>query len=386
MNIFNSLGSNYDLAYVLRALFPRGTSENERKLKELLQEKYGGETILFYKGREALTAALNILKLPKGSEVAINGFTCVAVFNAIRKAGYEPLCLDLDKNSNLNFTAEYLKKTLKLNKNLKVVVVQNTFGYPCDIEKIEEFCQSHKLILIEDLAHCVGTKYPNGAQAGTVGDFTVLSFSQDKIIDAVSGGALIVRNKKYQSPKAELEFKALKNTIRDRIYPHLTYKVRTLYKFGLGKSYHFLLKKLHLFVNPMRSNLYDFYNLPNWQAGLALYMFQNLNKQLNHRRKIAQIYAVNLDKKVVFETAVQSIKLSSNLRFPIRISNREKLIEQLKKHGIYVSDIWYQDVAPKCPNADFIAKQILNLPTHINVSEKDALKISNLINQWIQKR
>src|SRR3989344_5571860 len=201
MNIFNSLGSNYYARYVLKALFSVGSRKDIKDLRNLHEEKYHGKAILFYKGREALTFALKILNLPKKSEVAINGFTCVAVFNAIRYAGFEALCLDLDETGGLNFTAKTLENSLKSNKNIKVVIVQNTLGYPCDIEKIEKLCRKHKLILIEDLAHCVGTVYEDGRETGTVGDLVVLSFSQDKIIDAVSGGALIVRNKKLANLK-----------------------------------------------------------------------------------------------------------------------------------------------------------------------------------------
>src|SRR3990167_3763630 len=83
MPIFNSLGSNYNLAYVLKALFSIGSRKDIKDLKNLLEERHQGKPVLFYKGREALSLALKILNLPKKSEIAINGFTCVAVFNAI---------------------------------------------------------------------------------------------------------------------------------------------------------------------------------------------------------------------------------------------------------------------------------------------------------------
>ena len=147
MNIFNSLGSNYDLSYVLKS-FSKGNSVDHKNLRKLLEQRYGGKAFLFYKGRQALTSALEILKLPHDSRIAINGFTCVAVFNAIRKAGFESLCLDLEKNGDLNFTATELAKAIRKYKRIKVVVVQNTLGYPCNIERIEKICKDNKLILI----------------------------------------------------------------------------------------------------------------------------------------------------------------------------------------------------------------------------------------------
>ena len=386
MPIFNSLGSSYNLKYVLKSL-SRGKDQDSKDFKNYLEQKYNGEAILLYKGREALTLALNILKLPKDSRVAINGFTCVAVFKAIRKAGFEPFCLDLEETEGLNFTAKTLAESIKNNKKIKAVVVQNTFGYPCDIETIQKLCQRNNLTLIEDLAHCVGTNYPSGKEAGTVGDFVVLSLSQDKIIDAVSGGALVIRNKKFANIKilGAIE-RHLEGVIRvkDRMYPLETYKIRLLYKFGIGKPYHFLLKKLNLLSNVMNESFYEYYSLPNWNASLALYQFKLLEAQLSHRKKNAKIYFSNLPRSLLIYNEKDMYDRSSNLRFPIIVGHRRDLLDFLKKKGIHLSDVWYTDVATECPVAIGVSKKILNLPTHINVSEHDAIKICELINKWLK--
>jgi dTDP-4-amino-4,6-dideoxygalactose transaminase len=386
MAIFNSLGSNYNLKYVLRSLFSNKNSAN-LKLKKFLEEKYGGDVILTYKGREALTLALKILNLPKESYVAMNGFTCFFVYKAIEQAECIPICLDLEEdNSDLNFSAETLERSLKINPKIKIVIVQNTLGYPCDIEEIAKICKEKNIILIEDLAHSVGTKYSDGREAGSIGDFVVLYFSQDKIIDAVSGGALIIRNKKYQDYKDNFVFKTPKSQLKDKLYPYFTYKIRFLYSLGFGKLYHFILKYLNFLSNPMQEGLYDFYALPNWYCNLALDMFKNLSEQLNHRREITKVYAENLNKDILEKKIVKNISLSLNLRFPIFVKNRGELIKFLKKSKIFVSDIWYDDVAKDCPNAVEISKIILNLPTHINATKKDALKISERINLWLKSQ
>lgn len=389
MSIFNSLGSNYDFKFVINSIFAQDKNLYSSSLKSFLEKKYGGKTLLVYKGREALTLALNILNLPKGSFVAINGFTCYAVYKAIIQAGYSAECLDIE-NYDLNFSEKTLINALNRNPQIKVVVVQNTLGYPCDIEKIEEICERHKLILIEDLAHSVGTKYSGGREAGTAGDFVTLSFSQDKIIDAVSGGALVIRNKNYQKTLAsdlvghvrETCEVGFKQQLKDHLYPSLTYKIRFLYNFGLGKPLHFLLKTFDLLSKPM-SGYYGNYSLPNWYCSLTLLAFKKLAENLEHRKQIANIYKNNLDKKVVWDSVAKNIEYSSNLRFPIFLENRKKLIDYLKKYKIYVYDIWYDSVSPDCEIAQTVSHKILNLPTHINVSQKDALYICNKINKWV---
>lgn len=189
MTIFNSLGSNYNFNFVLKTLLSNGKTSG---LKSFLEKKYQGKTTLVYKGREALELGLKSLNLPKGSCVAITGFTCFAVYEAIKKSNLDVEYLDIEKGE-LNFSGVSLETAIKKNPYIKAVIIQNTLGFPCDIENISKICKEKKLVLIEDLAHSIGTKYKNGKEAGMVGDFVVLSFSQDKVIDAVSGGALIER-------------------------------------------------------------------------------------------------------------------------------------------------------------------------------------------------
>ena len=230
MSIFNSLGSNYSLVSALKHLFTRGECKDYMKLEGYLDGRYDGSAYLFYKGREALRQALLATGLKKGSEVAINGFTCFVVDEAVTEAGFKSVYLDIDENQ-LHFTAETLRTAVKKNPKIKVVIIQNTLGYPCDIVGIEDVCKKSKLILIEDLAHSFGLIYPDGREAGTVGDMTMLSFGRDKVIDAVSGGALVIKgkvNSKWRANLAEGRHQPkLKDRLLDRIYPLLTWKVRT---------------------------------------------------------------------------------------------------------------------------------------------------------------
>lgn len=385
MNIFNSLGSNYDFSFVLKTLFAKNKQSFHSDLKKFLEKKYGGTAILVYKGRQAIELALEILNLPKESAVAINGFTCFAVYKAVNNEGSRVEILDLPNSLDLNFSSDTIIKRLKENPKIKVAIVQNTFGYPCEIEKIAKVCHENNIILIEDLAHSVGTTYANGKKAGTIGDFVVLSFSQDKIIDAVSGGALIIRNKKYQNYKIkQLSRLSFQQQLIDKLYPLATFIIRKTYKIGFGRSVHFMLKKVNLLSKPMDDSFYAKYNLPNWYSYLVLENFKNLNKNLAHRKEIASVYNSTLDKKVTSENINSNIQYSANLRYPIFVDNRKSLIEYLEQKEVYVSDIWYDSVSEKCNNCKIAADKILNLPTHKNVSAEDAKLLSKKINQWLK--
>jgi len=114
-----------------------------------------------------------------------------------------------------------------------------------------------------------------------------------------------------------------------------------------------------------------------------------------HRRSIARVYAEELDAQLVLRGISSTIDTSANLRFPILVNDRERLIEHLRRHGIHVSDIWYDaPIAPKkhigkttyrwgtCPQAEKLSDMMVNLPTHINVSSEAARKIAAEVNKF----
>jgi perosamine synthetase len=398
MNIFNSLGSNYNLSFVAKNLTTRSTQREFEQLQRYLSKKYDGKVLLTYKGREALRLALRACDM-KGAAVGICGFTCFAVYEAIVQEGYSVEYLDIQKD-DLNFSAEELSKAIKANPRLKIIFIQNTLGYPCEIQKIKKICQEKNIILLEDLAHSIGARYRDGSEAGTVGDFTMLSFSQDKVIDSVSGGALIIRNKRFYKRLDSFILKKIeeKQEGKDKQYPLNTYMIRSTYTIGLGKLMHAFLKKLNALSNPMLySNQGEIHSLPLAYADTIYRQFLHLHENLKHREKIANIYKNALNKVVLLDPLCSAIDSSSNLRFPIVVENRNNLIEFLKKYNIHISDIWYDaPIGPKkylsgtsyrkgmCLNAEVITDKIINLPTHINVSEKDAVFISQKINRWLK--
>jgi len=392
--IFNSLGSNYDFGYVVKSLF--SFTDGRENLKNVLKSRFKGDVELFYKSREAIEVALRISRLRKGEYVAINGLTCYVVYKAIINAGLKVEYLDIDPGG-LNFSPEVLEGAIKRNSKIKAVIVQNTLGYPCNIGNISTICKKNAILLIEDLAHSVGTIYSNSRLAGSYGDFIALSFSQDKIIDAVSGGALVIRNPRFKKHSGI----GLKNIpliwyLKDRLYPKFTFLIRKTYGFlGLGKAFHYLLKKLNLLSTSIGDREHSLHILPNWHSLLARNYILSLDKDIEHRKKVSAIYKEKIDPNVLFGKLLADFDRSTNIRFPIFVDGRESLVKYLKANGIYISDTWYDaPVAPKkflkftdyknqCPVAEEISSRIVNLPTHKNVSAKKAVFIADKINQWL---
>ncbi len=391
MPIFNSLGSNYDGRFLRRSLWA-SPSDSVAKLETYLKRHYKtSEVQLTYKGREAITLALKSLNLAAGARVAVNGYTCYAVFQAITSAGMKPYYLDIDKD-DFNFTAATLKKALSQEPEIKAVMIQNTLGIPCDIEGISKICSGKGLPLIEDLAHSVGMKYENGKEAGTIGDAVALSFSQDKMADGVSGGALIMNrgNIAEVSPK-QVE---LSEKFKDHIYPITTAIIRDTFGIYIGRVLLKVMKSLNLLSRPMEGHPEKTRIMRNYHAKLTKLSFDNLGSTIAHRKRIAEIYRKNIDKSL----QVKQKKNSTYLRFPIKTLKRDQLIEHLKQYGINISDVWYDapigpkytmddsDYAGQCPLSEGVSLEMLNLPTHIHVRQQDAEMIGERINQWLKSQ
>lgn len=391
--ICNSLGSNFaTFAEAIKPLSIPNNPNYHQKLTAFLEDKYVGKVNLLYKGREAIELALKLARVPKGSYVTINGFTCIALYDAITNQGLHVAYLDIDQDT-LNFSAKSLEQACKTNSNIKAVIVQNSLGFACDIRGIKQVCEEQRLILIEDLAHSIGTIYGTGEEAGTVGDFTVLSFSQDKIIDSIAGGALITRNKKFLTESPKIQRNPVPPIIqcRDRFHPLVTWTIRATYRWHVGKVLHALANKLHLLARPMEDLGRGFHQLPNWQCQLALSQLEKLRELLQHRQSIATIYADNLPKNMLLNTSTQHISQSSCLRFPLLVKNPPKLLNLLKKHNFYLADIWYDaPIAPakyihlttynhECPNAESMITHIFNVPTHRSITEQQAKQLVELI-------
>lgn len=397
MNIFNSLGSNYSVFFTLKSLLIQNQPKLSIKLKQKLETRYSGKAVLTYKGRDALSLALSSFKLKPESEVAITGFTCFAVYLSIVSAGLKPHYIDID--DSLNFSPHALLKALKSHPQIKVVIIQNTLGFPSQAQAILKICKKHNLKLVEDLAHSAGCRYSSQIESGKLADATVLSFSQDKIIDGISGGAVIFHKLKPDVKSISKELKSVSSLtqIRDRLYPIFTLIIRVTYPVKIGKLIHALLKAAKLLSPPVgksRQKL-TYCQLPHWYSGLALYSLNQLESNLAYRKSIAQVYQTEIKTGSKAKFLSVSVDQASNLRFPLLVSDKLSLINFLKKFGIHISDTWYDaPIAPKkylsktdyqmgtCPQAEQIASTLINLPTHQHVSIIQAKKISHLINLW----
>jgi dTDP-4-amino-4,6-dideoxygalactose transaminase len=145
------------------------------------------------------TAALHLSMLASGigpgDEVITTPLTFPATTNAIIHAGGRPVFADVDAESMNIDPAEIEKKITEKTRGLLPV---HFAGRSCDMDSIMEMAGRHDLLVIEDCAHAVETRY-RGRNTGTFGDFGCYSFYVTKNVVTIEGGMVISDDKELIS-------------------------------------------------------------------------------------------------------------------------------------------------------------------------------------------
>ncbi len=390
--IFQGLGARYSFAEALRHLFCVGVNKDIMHLQQMLGEKYGGQVVLYRKGRTALAEAIRLASGGDG-KVAISALTCYNVVQAVEAAGCRPVFVDI-RQQDLHFGVDELKQRLREHPDIKVVVIQNMLGYPVDIEGLEELAKAHNLSIIEDLAHSAGAHYQDGREVGTVGDLTMMSFGRDKVIDAGGGGALIVRNSGLGEAATPSKNPPLFDQFRDRIYPITAWVTRKLYKIKIGRYIMSASIRLRLVSRSADGEPDSKQKLPNWQAKLASREIANLQRSVAHRYDTAKLYQERLADIALINNLSKG---ASPLRVPVLVEDRKELLKWLWGQGAQIYDTWYDaPVAPirfyeraNFPEADNpvaveVAAKIINLPVHSQITKQDVIKITKLLAEGVK--
>ncbi|TSC94067.1 MAG: hypothetical protein CEN87_663 [Parcubacteria group bacterium Licking1014_1] len=380
----------------------KAIKELEEQFKKYLDIKYA---FSFNSGRSCLFAILKALNLPEKSSVLLQAFTCNAAVNPVLWRKLKPIYVDCNKD-NFNIDVKDLKNKLSASMSDIILIVQHTFGLPANMDEITAIAPS--LVIIEDCAHALGAEF-NNKKVGTFGKASFFSFSRDKVISSVYGGMVATNDdsiaEKLEKIQKEFGMPSRFWIFQQLLHPILLgYAILPIYNFfDLGKFFlvlsqwlHILSKAIHWKENRGLKPDYFPRALPNALAIMALNQFFKLDKFYEHRKKISDYYKKNLkDTLFVLPLENENVK-QSYLRFAIKHQKAHEIIyEAWHKENILLGDWYTTPIAPfdtkldkmqydlgSCKNAEELSRKTLNLPTHINISEKDAERIINFLKRY----
>ncbi len=215
------------------------------------------------------TAGMHLVLLAlgvgEGDEIITPSMTFASTINMIAMLKAEPVFVDIHYDT-LNINADKIEG--KISRKTKAIIPVHFAGAPVDMDGIIEIAKRHRLAIIEDAAHAVGTYY-KGIHAGGFGQIAIFSFHPIKNITSGEGGMITHSDEKLENQLRLLRFHGIERDAWKR--------------YGKGGNPEYDIHRPGFK-----------YNLTDIQAALGLAQLSRLD-EINHRRsEIAGLYMEGL--------------------------------------------------------------------------------------------
>ena len=165
-------------------------AELEQKLCRVTGAKYA---VVCSNGTAALHIAALAAGVQPGDEVITTPITFAASANCALYCGAKPVFADINEET-YNIDPACVE-ALTTEKTKAVVAVDYT-GQSVELDRLLAHCHKNNIVLIEDGAHVIGTRY-NGRYNGSIADMTTLSFHPVKTVTCGEGGAVLTNSEEY---------------------------------------------------------------------------------------------------------------------------------------------------------------------------------------------
>lgn len=303
-------------------------------------------------GTIALQIALQSLAITEG-EIITTPFSYVATTSSILWQRCKPVYVDIDPKT---FCIDVNKIEAVITDKTKAIMPVHVFGYPCDVEAIENIAKKYNIKVIYDAAHAFGVKY-KGKSLLDFGDISACSFHSTKVFHTIEGGCLVVRDADI-SKKTEL-----------------------IKRFGHDADEHKMLG-----INAKSSE---------FQAAMGLCNLEYIDELIQKRKKLSNLYDELLGNDFQTLTCNVDDDIERNYAYyPILFNSEAHLLEcfnDLNNEKIFprryfhpsLNNLPYLDNTNGCPISEDISSRIACLPLYDSLSEDIVRKICSIIKNYV---
>ncbi|MCL2027763.1 MAG: DegT/DnrJ/EryC1/StrS family aminotransferase [Bacteroidales bacterium] len=316
-------------------------------------------------GTDALQIALMALDLKSGDEVITTTFTFVATAEVIALLGLTPVLVDCDPHT-FNMDLHALEKAI--TPKTKAIIPVHLFGQSCDMEFIMALAKKHNLFVIEDACQSIGADfiYSDGRKqkTGTIGNVGCTSFFPSKNLGCYGDGGAMFTNDDALADKL-------------RVIANHGMKVRYYHdEIGVNSR----LDSIQAVVLDAKLKHLDTYNL-NRSKAAAFYS--------SAFAKSDKLTIPAVEKKSTHVWHQYTLQLHDSV-------NRDELIKHLSEKGIPAMIYYpvplhqqkaYRDQRYKdgdFPISEQLAKTVLSLPMHSELTEEQLTHITNAVLEGIK--
>ena len=330
----------------------------EKKLCHLTGAKYA---VAVSNGTAALHISCLAAGITSGDEVITTPITFAASANCALYCGAKPVFADINPET-YNISPEAILE--KITEKTKAVVAVDFTGQAVEFDAIRKICDEHNLVLIEDGAHSIGTKY-NGKAVGSLADMTIFSFHPVKTVTAGEGGAVLTNSK---------ELYDLLCLFRS----HGITRDESLMEHPTGEGWYY--EQVALGYN---------YRMTDFQAALLSSQLDKLEMFSKRRKEIVSAYDAAFSK--IPEVSVQKEIPESDttrhlyiLRFYLSMlsATRREIFDALGAENIrcnvHYIPVYYHPYYQRlgyekglCPKAESLYEETITLPLFYSMTDED---------------
>lgn len=340
-----------------------------KQCHQLLEEALGVKKVLLTTScTHALEMSALLLDIQAGDEVICPDFTFVSTINAFVLRGAKPVFVDV-RPDTLNLDETALEGLI--TPRTKAILVVHYGGVACEMDKIMEIANRHRIPVIEDNAHGLFARY-KGRYLGTIGAMATQSFHETKNFQCGEGGALLINDSKYVE-RAEIIRE--KGTNRGRFFRGQVDKYTWV---DVGSSY-----------------------LPSDM--LAAYLYAQLEAReaiQSKRQQIWESYHTSLkDWADQYDVQLPHIPEHCEQSYHVfymvmpSLASRQALIAHLKQQGIlsvfhylplHLSDMGqqYGGRAGDCPVTERVGDCLIRLPFYNDLGEGEQARVVEAIQSF----
>lgn len=345
-------------------------AELEDKLCQVTGARYA---VAVCNGTAALHLAAMAAGFGEGDEVIVSPITFAASANCILYCGAKPVFADINPET-YNIDPASIEK-LVTPKTKGIVAVDFT-GQAIEHDAIREICRKHKLLLIEDAAHAIGTSY-NGRPVGSIADMTCFSFHPVKTVTGGEGGAVTTND--------------------EQLYRRLM-RIRT----------HGITRDREEMVHPTDDPWYNEqvelgynYRMTDFQAALLLSQLDKLPAFSARRKEIVAKYDAAFSQlpelfvqKEIPESDTTRHLYILRLRTEMLICDRRQFFDALHAENIF-SQVHYLPVywhsyyeklgygKGLCPNAEKYYSEVCSLPLYYSLTDGDVEDVIHAVRKLL---
>lgn len=339
-----------------------------KKCHSFFEQKYSFKKCLLTTScTDALEMCAILLDIKEGDEVIMPAYTFVSAANAFVLRGAKIVFADSEDQSP-NIDVNKIEPLITLRT--KAIVIVHYAGVACNMDKLMEIANKHRLYVVEDAAHSIDSYYKN-KPLGSIGHLATFSFHETKNIMAGEGGMLVINDERFIN-RAEIIRE--KGTNRSAFFRGEVDKYNWV---DIGSSFlpsdiiaAFLYAQLENLedIQARRKQIWD--NYYTWLKPLA----DKGDIELPH----IPDYATN--------NAHMFYVICKNLK------ERQGLINHLRSHGIlavfhYLSlnhSPYYEGRYDQCttPNSDRYSDCLLRVPFYYELTDENIALIIDLIKDY----